>query len=108
MVFNSNVTDRKRGAFRDWTEDDGVAELTLPLPAGSVKKDIVCIITAEALTVRHVPTKQVLLRAEPLSGPAVSEESTWYLQGDVMVISLAKVRPRIAHAHFLTGSTDVH
>ena len=53
-----------------------MAELTLPLPAGTVKKaEIVCIITAESLHVRHVSQQKTLLRAEPLSGPVIAEAS---------------------------------
>mmetsp|Transcript_32805 Transcript_32805/g.65298 ORF Transcript_32805/g.65298 Transcript_32805/m.65298 type:complete len:255 (-) Transcript_32805:183-947(-) len=91
MGFMSNVTDHKTGCFRDWKEDDEVADVTLPLPTGTVKKaDIVCIITAESLHVRHVGQQKTLLRAEPLAGPVIAEESTWYLQGEVLMISLAK------------------
>jgi len=82
--------ERKGGAFRDWTEDDQAAELTLPLPADTVKKELVCIITADSLHVRHARLQKTLLRAEPLSGPVLAEESTWYLQGEVLVIVLAK------------------
>ena len=84
------VTNKKAGAFRDWTEDDQQVELQLPLPPNTQKKDVVCVINKTTLVVRHVPTQQTLLRADPLSGPLIAEDSTWYLQGDLLVIVLAK------------------
>ena len=71
------LVERKSGAFRDWTEDDEQAELSLPLPPGTVKKDIVCVLTGESLTVRQAKLGTTLLRIEPLYGVAVPEESTW-------------------------------
>lgn len=90
-MFNSKVGAAKVGPFRDWTEDDEQVEIMLPLPQGTVKKELVVIIEAEMLNVRHTRLQKTLLRASPLAGPVVSEESTWYLQGDAMlIISLAK------------------
>jgi len=83
-------TDKKAGAFRDWTEDEQQVDLQLPLPPDTQKKDIAVVITKTSLVVRHVRTQQVLLRAEPLSGPLVVEDSMWYLQGELLVIVLAK------------------
>jgi len=82
--------ERKSGPFQDWTEDDAQAELFLPIPADSIKKDIICVITADKLLVKHLKLGETLLHAEPLSGPVLAEESTWYLQGDVLNIVLAK------------------
>ena len=91
MLGPSKVTDRKKGAFRDWKEDDEQAELFLPLPANTTKKEVVCTITSTALHVRHVRLGKTLLRAEPLAGLVNEEESTWYLQGtSLLIIVLAK------------------
>ena len=67
-MFNSKVTDRKRGAFRDWKEDDEIVEIFLPLPAHSIKKELTCTITATSLHVRHERLGQTLLKADPLAG----------------------------------------
>ena len=82
---------KKTGAFRDWKEDDEVSEIFLPLPAGTSKKELVCIITPDKLNIRHVRLGQTLLHVDPLAGPVNPEESTWYLQGELLVIVLAKV-----------------
>jgi hypothetical protein len=84
--------ERKAGMFRDWTEDHEQAEIRLPLPPGTVKKDIVLVLTAEKLDVRHVKLKKTLLLADPLAGIAVPEESTWYVDADadVLVVVIAK------------------
>lgn len=90
-MFNSKVTDRKRGAFRDWKEDDEIVEIFLPLPAHSIKKELTCTITATSLHVRHERLGQTLLKADPLAGLVNEEESTWYLQGtSLLIIVLAK------------------
>jgi len=89
-LFPSNVTAVKGGAFRDWQENDEDASITLPLPVDTSKKDLVCVITAESLHVRHARLQLTLLRAEPLGGPIIPEESTWYLEGPVLTIVLAK------------------
>ena len=81
----------KRGVFRDWTEDDEGADLFVPLPPGTVKKDLVCVITSEKLVVRHARLQKMLLCAEPLAGPVDPEQSTWYIEGDVVHLFLAKV-----------------
>jgi len=83
-------TDKKAGAFRDWTEDEQQVDLQLPLPPDTQKKDIAVVITKTSLVVRHVRTQQMLLHAEPLSGPLVVEDSMWYLQGELLVIVLSK------------------
>jgi len=83
--------DRKTGPFQDWSEDDAQAELWLPLPPGTVKKDLIVVITAEKIHIKHICDDQMLLHAEPLRGPVVAEESTWYLaKDDVLNIVLAK------------------
>jgi len=85
------LTAPKTGAFRDWKEDHEVAEIFLPLPADTLKKDIACVIHADKLLVRHVGLGKTLLHAEPLAGLLVPDESTWYLQGnDLLLIVLAK------------------
>ena len=86
------LVERKSGAFRDWTEDDEQAELSLPLPQGTVKKDIVCVLTGESLTVRQAKLGTTLLRIEPLCGVAVPEESTWYVdaESDLLMVVIAK------------------
>ena len=90
-LFNSKVTDRKQGAFRDWKEDDEQAEIFLPLPANTSKKELAVVLTAEALHVRHTRLQKTLLRAEPLAGLVNTEESTWYLQGSsLLILVLAK------------------
>lgn len=90
-MFNSNVGAAKVGPFRDWTEDDEMVEIMLPLPPDTVKKELVCVIEPEMLSIRHTRLQKTLLCASPLAGPVVSEESTWYLQGNAMlVVSLAK------------------
>ena len=87
-----NVTVAKAGAFRDWTETNELVEISLPLPATTTKKDLACVISSDKLHVRHVLLRETLLRAEPLAGPVMSDESTWYLdkEHNVLVISLAK------------------
>ena len=87
------IAARKSGAFRDWKEDAETAEIFLPLPPDTAKKDLICVITADKLHVRHAPSRTTLLRAEPLAGPVVSEESTWYMaeEDKLLVIVLAKV-----------------
>ena len=42
----AHVTDHKTGAFQDWTEDHEVVDITLPIPAGTTKKQLVCKITS--------------------------------------------------------------
>ena len=86
----AHVTDHKTGAFQDWTEDHEVVDITLPIPAGTTKKQLVCKITSDSLHVRHLGSDTTLLRAEPLGGPIDAEESTWYLQGDLLCLQLAK------------------
>lgn len=94
-MFNSNVTARKSGPFRDWDEDHATVDITLPLPEEALpttKKDLVVVIAAEKLAVRHVRLEATLLRAEPTAGLIDPEESTWYLneQGDFLHIVLGK------------------
>jgi hypothetical protein len=103
------TTATKSGAFRDWKEDAETAEIFLPLPPDTVKKDLVCIITADRLHIRHVRTQQTLLRAEPLAGPIVSEDSTWYLaeEDKLLNIVLAKVRKGTFRTVVTTTSTAV-
>lgn len=86
--------ERKVGKFREWTEDHEQAEITLPLPPGTTKKELVCVINAESLLVRHVKSGKTLLKAEPLAGLAIPEESTWYVDGstDRLVIVIAKAK----------------
>ena len=88
--------DRKTGAFREWKEDDEVAEITLPLPPGTTKRELVCVITADGLHMRHVRRTKPLLRVQPLAGPVIPEESTWYCESTgeyaCVCIALAKVR----------------
>ena len=83
-------TDSKVGLFRDWKEDDEACEIFLPVPAGTLKADLVVVITSETIHVRHVKLQKTLLRADPLAGPIQAEESTWYLQEDLLTIVLAK------------------
>ena len=90
MFGDSKVGAPKVGAFRDWDENDEAVEIFLPLPPGTVKKELVCVIAADSLTVRHTRLQQTLLLASPLAGPVMSDESTWYLQGEQLIISLAK------------------
>ena len=90
LPFNSKVTARKSGAFTDWKEDDQVAEIFLPLPEGTVKKDLLVVIAADKLVVRLMRSQQTLLRADPLAGGVDVDESTWYLQDDLLLLVLAK------------------
>ncbi|KAL3896037.1 MAG: hypothetical protein SGPRY_013364, partial [Prymnesium sp.] len=80
----------KVGAFHDWNEDVETAEIFLPLPEGTKKKELVCSIHADKLIILHKPLGKTLLRAEPLAGLVVPAESTWYLQDEVLMIVLAK------------------
>lgn len=89
-MLNSKVGAPKVGAFRDWEENDEAVEIFLPLPPATVKKELVCVIMADSLTVRHTRLQQTLLLASPLAGPVMSDESTWYVQGEQLIISLAK------------------
>lgn len=85
------LTAPKVGAFHDWNEDVETAEIFLPLPEGTKKKELVCSIHADKLIILHKPLGKTLLRAEPLAGLVVPAESTWYLQDEVLMIVLAKV-----------------
>lgn len=97
-------SERKTGAFRDWTEDHEHAELTLPLPTGTIKKELVVILTAESLQVRHTKLGKTLLRVEPFAGVAVPEESTWYVDADndllVVVIAKAEIGANKTEQHW--------
>ena len=83
MSSLSRVGARHTGAFREWDEDDEGVEIMLPLPPDTVKQELVCVITADSLHVRHTRLQTSLLVAQPLTGPVVPEESTWYLSRDV-------------------------
>ena len=83
-------SESKSGAFWDWKEDDAQVELWVPIPPDTIKKDVVCVISADHLVVKHTKLGKTLLHCEPLSGPVNAEESTWYLQGEVLCIVLAK------------------
>ena len=65
--------ERKVGAFREWTEDHEQAEIALPLPPGTTKKDLVCVIGERSLIVKDVNQGITLLNADPLAGLAVPE-----------------------------------
>ena len=52
---------------------DSEIELSLPLPKGTVKKDVVVVLTAESIKVRHTKLGKTLLHINPLSGVAVPE-----------------------------------
>ena len=91
----ANVGARKTGAFQDWKEDDEITEIFLPLPPNTNKKELACVIAADKLHIRHTRVQKTLLRAEPLAGPVIPEDSTWYIQGDMLMIVLGKVRGRV-------------
>ena len=83
-------SEHKVGAFRDWKEDDELCEIFLPVPAGTLKADLVVVVTSETIRVRHVKLQKTLLCADPLAGPVQADESTWYLQEELLTIVLAK------------------
>ena len=86
---NSNVGATHTGAFREWKEDFETVEIFLPLPPATCKRELVCVITPDSLNIRH--TRQAsLLVAQPLAGPVIPEESTWWLEGGVLNLVLAK------------------
>lgn len=89
----SFVAGTREGAFHNWTEDEEAAELRLPLPPGTRKQDLKAVVTPTSLSValRGDPAKS-LLEISPLRGRIVSDETTWFLEEGVMVITLAKMQ----------------
>lgn len=79
-----------QGAFREWTEDAEGVELRLPVPEGASKRSLNCKATPTALRVTH--DGQNLLLCDPLATRIVSDETTWYLEEGVMIITLAKMQ----------------
>ena len=89
-MLNSKVGATHTGAFRDWKEDADTVDIFLPLPPATTKGELVCVITPESLHISHARLEVSLLIAEPLAGPVIPEESTWYLEGDLLNLVLAK------------------
>lgn len=85
----SRGTDEKWGVFQEWTEDDEVVDIMLPVPPGTTKKELQCKITADSLVVSR--GEKILLRAIPLAGPVDPAECTWVLQGDMLNLQLSKM-----------------
>lgn len=86
---NCNVGATHTGAFREWKEDFETVEIFLPLPPATAKRELVCVITPDSL---HISTVfcTTLLVAQPLAGPVIPEESTWWLEDGVLNLVLAK------------------
>ncbi|KAG8458109.1 hypothetical protein KFE25_012769 [Diacronema lutheri] len=82
----------KDGAFTGWTEDEESCELKLPLPPGTKKADINASITPTSLSVALRAGGAPLLIVSPLAARIVSDETTWFLEDGVMVITLAKMQ----------------
>jgi hypothetical protein len=87
---NSNVGATHTGAFREWKEDFETVEILLPLPPATAKRELVCVITPDSLHIRHTRLQASLLVAQPLTGPVIAEESTWWLEGSMLNLVLAK------------------
>lgn len=86
-------TGLKDGAFVNWTEDEESAELRLPLPPGTRKHDLKAVITPTSLSVAlRGDASKPLLDISPLRARIVSNETTWFLEDGVMVITLAKMQ----------------
>ena len=86
---NSNVGATHTGAFREWKEDFETVEIFLPLPPATCKRELVCVITPDSLNIWHTRHASLLV-AQPLAGPVIPEESTWWLEGGVLNLVLAK------------------
>ena len=87
---NSKVGATHTGAFREWKEDFETVDIFLPLPPATTKSELVCVITPDSLHIRHTRLQASLLVAHPLAGPVIPEDSTWYLEGGVLNLVLAK------------------
>ena len=90
LMNNPNVGATHTGAFREWKEDFDTVEIFLPLPPATTKSELVCVITPNSLHIRHTRLQATLLVAQPLAGPVIPEDSTWYLEGGVLNLVLAK------------------
>jgi hypothetical protein len=90
VFMHTNVGATHVGAFREWKEDFETVEIFLPLPPATTKSELVCVITPDSLHIRHTRLQASLLVAQPLAGPVIPEDSTWYLEGGVFNLVLAK------------------
>jgi hypothetical protein len=81
-----------RALFRELaTESTEYLELALPLPKGTVKKEIQVHILEKRLTVRHDRFSKPILHARPLAHAIDADESMWYFEGNVLIVDLAKL-----------------
>lgn len=81
----------KLGAFVHWTEDDDSVEIRLPLPEGTTKHEIKAVFSPTSLAVSVRADGTRLLVVSHLHARIVSDETTWYLENDVMTLTLAKM-----------------
>lgn len=84
-----DVHGPKEGPFTNWTETRGQIEVSLPLFNGVSRYDLVVLISATSLSIRHRHIG-LMLEATPLAHPVVVEDSSWYLDGLMLVIVLVK------------------
>ncbi|KAG8464277.1 hypothetical protein KFE25_003340 [Diacronema lutheri] len=83
------VSAPKEGAFTNWTDNREQVELSLPLPHGTTRRDVIVLIGPHSLSVRHRHVG-LLLEATPLAQLVIADESTWYIDGPMLVVVLAK------------------
>jgi hypothetical protein len=83
------VSAPKEGSFTNWTDNREQAELSLPLPHGTSRRDLIVLISSSSLSVRHRHVG-LLLEATPLANLVVADESTWYMDGPMLVVVLVK------------------
>eukprot|EP00306_Pavlova_sp_CCMP459_P011051 CAMPEP_0185192092 /NCGR_PEP_ID=MMETSP1140-20130426/17747_1 /TAXON_ID=298111 /ORGANISM="Pavlova sp., Strain CCMP459" /LENGTH=94 /DNA_ID=CAMNT_0027758821 /DNA_START=8 /DNA_END=288 /DNA_ORIENTATION=- len=80
----------KVGPFVQWTEDAESVEMKLPIPPGLTKHDLKAVFTPVSLSITTRAEGKELLAVKPLAARIVSDETTWYLNKDIMTITLAR------------------
>ncbi|KAJ1633407.1 hypothetical protein T492DRAFT_981780 [Pavlovales sp. CCMP2436] len=80
------------GAFVCWAEDDDSVELKLPLPENTRKTDLRALFTPSSMSVTLRADAKPLLVVSSLAKRIVSDESTWYIEKNIMFIGLAKMQ----------------
>lgn len=83
------VNAPKEGSFTNWTDNREQVELSLPLPLGTTRRDLIVLISPNSLSIRHRHVG-LLLEATPLARLVVADESTWYIDGPMLTVVLAK------------------
>ena len=79
--------------FRMLAKDDHDSlEFTLPLPAETAAMHLRCSFTEEGLRVFHVGRGVTLLDATPLKHPINVDQCTWYVESELLIIELVKLR----------------